>query len=575
MIKDENLMISANFPATVKSTILDSEHTRIHVSWEEMPVEKPMLNIHWSRPLIDIQYLWHPSCGLNRSLPPDWGGNIGSRVASSAPVICYYNNAGRNRYTVALSDVRTNIQSRFGVREEDGTLSCRVEIPLDATGLTHEYEIILYRSEKDCPMEEAIARVARWWEEDCGMAPMPVPEYARLPMYSAWYSFHQATIAADIEAEAARAVKLGMKTIIVDDGWQTSDGNRGYGYCGDWRPTPEKIPDMRAHVEKIHALGMKYILWYSVPFVGEWSAHWAEFSQKILGFNARLHAGVLDPRYPEVRQYLIDTYKNALLDWNLDGFKLDFIDSFYPSNGSPAPTPDMDYVLVEDAVVRLMTDVMDTLRAIKPDILIEFRQSYIGPAMRTFGNMLRVGDCPACFLKNRVGVADLRLMGGNTAIHSDMLMWHPEDAVENAARQILNIIFGVAQISVRLERIPADHMMMLAFWTDFMVRHQPLLSAPLEVESPQQLYPLLRTRLEDEEAIAVYEIRHVTRLRDAKTVYLFNGSAEAEMILTQETPRALHAQVFDCMGQPVREVDLPAATLLTLDVPVSGFAILN
>ena len=75
----------------------------------------------------------------------------------------------------------------------------------------------------------------------------------------------------------------------------------------------------------------------------------------------------------------------------------------------------MDYAGLDQAVQRLMVDVMRELRAIKSDILIEFRQRYIGPAMREFGNMFRVGDCPENASTNRVGVVDLRLTSGHTA----------------------------------------------------------------------------------------------------------------------------------------------------------------
>ena len=159
------------------------------------------------------------------------------------------------------------------------------------------------------------------------------------------------------------------------------------------------------------------------------------------------------------------------------------------------PAEGMDYVKMEDAILRLMTDVMQALRAIKPDILIEFRQSYIGPAMRTFGNMFRVADCPYDPLTNRVGVVDLRLMSGDTAVHSDMLMWHADEPVEVAARQLLNVLFGVPQISVRLDKVSEEHRRMLAFWTAFFAEHRALLAAPMEVESPELLYPLVRTRL--------------------------------------------------------------------------------
>ncbi len=570
----KDLTITSNTDLKITVSEPSPVQTALHFSWTSLPCEKPSVEIGWSMPLDDIQYEWYPTCGMNRSLHVDWYSPEKSRISSSAPVFCFYNTAGRSRFTMALSDVLTEINSSLGVREEDGTLLCSVQIPLDATGLTHEYDITLYRDYEDVSFAEALRRVSRWWETDCGLAPMPVPEAARLPLYSAWYSFHQATIASEIEAECARAVRLGLKTIIVDDGWQTSDGNRGYGFCGDWRPTPEKIPDMRAHVAAVHALGMKYMLWYSVPFVGEWSEHWESFKGMLLRHDARHHAGVLDPRYPAVREYLTGTYVNALREWDLDGFKLDFIDSFIPTTHAPAPTAEMDYITVEDAVVRLMTDVMHSLRAIKPDILIEFRQSYIGPAMRTYGNMFRVGDCPADPVSNRVGVVDLRLLSGSTAVHSDMLMWHKDDAVENAARQVLSVIFGVPQISVLLDRIPADHLKMVTFWTGFFTKHHELLAAPIEVESPQNLYPLVRARLGGEEAVAVYD-RHAVTLSDAPCTYLFNATADDFLILRCESPRALHAEVFSCLGEAVGEADLPAASLHELKLPVSGFAVIR
>ena len=60
-----------------------------------------------------------------------------------------------------------------------------------------------------------------------------------------------------------------MKVLIVDDGWQTDDTNRGYAFCGDWQISPRRFPDMPAHVRRVHEMGLKYIVWYAVPFVGK------------------------------------------------------------------------------------------------------------------------------------------------------------------------------------------------------------------------------------------------------------------------------------------------------------------
>ncbi|PHB05610.1 alpha-galactosidase, partial [Bacillus pseudomycoides] len=85
-----------------------------------------------------------------------------------------------------------------------------------------------------------------------------------LPMYSTWYSFHQDISDNEIEKQCEIAKQLGCGAVIVDDGWQTEDDHRGYAYCGDWEVSPKRIVGMREHVERVHDLGMKYLLWYSV-----------------------------------------------------------------------------------------------------------------------------------------------------------------------------------------------------------------------------------------------------------------------------------------------------------------------
>ena len=77
-----------------------------------------------------------------------------------------------------------------------------------------------------------------------------------------------------------------------------------------------------------HKIGIKVVLWYAVPFVGKNTALGPRFKDKSLRFSETTAAYTLDPRYPEVRQDLDRHLRKALRDWNLDGFKLDFIDRF-------------------------------------------------------------------------------------------------------------------------------------------------------------------------------------------------------------------------------------------------------
>lgn len=468
MMGDENRTsryeVDSSLAARVTYVEKGPEETEVCITWDGPAEPNPYVELRYQMPSTGIQYCWHPTCHLDRPVMGEWR-TVTTQISRSAPVFCLMGSDGIARYTLALSDCVRRIETVMGIHEEDACIACRIRIPLN--GLSGVYRIVLRESWARATLPEALDSVRAWWEM-LGMEPMAVPDAARLPIYSTWYSYHQAVVAADIEAECRLAVALGMHTAIVDDGWQTDDGNRGYGYCGDWQPSTNKIPDMRVHVRAVQEMGIRYMLWYSVPFIGRHAQAWNRFEGKLLYFIDRLEAGVLDPRYPDVRSYLVDTYVQALVDWGLDGFKLDFIDSFQMGDLAKSGDPAMDIPVLEEAVWRLMTDVKQALAFIKTEILIEFRQSYIGPMMRTYGNMFRVADCPASELRNRVGVIDLRLLSGDTAVHSDMIMWHPMEPVEHAARQVLTALFGVAQISVRLAELPDTHRRMLRFWLGFM-----------------------------------------------------------------------------------------------------------
>ena len=144
------------------------------------------------------------------------------------------------------------------------------------------------------------------------------------------------------------------------------------------------------------------------------------------------------------------------------------------------------------AVDRLLSDVITRLKTIKPDILIEFRQNYIGPAVRKYGNIFRAADCPADIAVHRVRMVDLRLFSGNTAVHSDMLEWNMASTAEVAARQLLNVIFSVPQISIRFAELPPEHRKMLSFWLNWLVeQREVLLQGRFMPYHPELNYPVI------------------------------------------------------------------------------------
>ncbi len=548
----------------------------IAVTFAQPTVPQPIV-LKGYYPCKDIYTVWGPSMGLNPSLGYSWSKRTtASRLASGAPIHALLSQGGQNRLTFALSDAATPHEIATGVLEEDGTLECEIRLFTRPISAITAYKVTLRIDTADRPFYESVAEVEDWWAEKCGYPRAYVPEAAKLPLYSAWYSFHQRTIPEEITAQCRLAKRLGMDVLIVDDGWQTEDGSRGYAFCGDWEVCPAKIPDMKAFVDAVHAEGMKFVLWYSVPFVGTQTEMYKRFSDKVLGrFSGQgdLQWTCLDPRYPDVREALIDIYRRAMLDWGLDGFKLDFIDSFsLHSEASFAFDDRRDTQSLEEGVDKLLDGITKALRAIDPEVLIEFRQSYIGPVIRKYGNMFRVGDCPADPIKNRAFGVQLRYLLRGSAVHSDMLMWHYEDTPEAAAKQVIPTLVTVPQISVLLDQIPESHSRMLKNYLSFWRAHrETLLEGKLTAESPESDYSLVRTE-RDGELIAIAYLPVPLTVKGAyDRVILINGTAVSTLAVRFEKGMSrMKWKIFDCEGELVEEGITMGDGIADYDVPESG-----
>ncbi len=518
--------------------------------------EDVMIIAAWEFPVLDIVGRWHPICYFDRSIRADWCFGERSMSSISAPVMTFFNENGENKGTFAVSEALKEVRMRIGVHEENGTMKCEVHVNLGKYD-KEEYAFKIMIDFRNVPYEKSIAEVGKWWEQECGFTPADVPEDAKNPMYSFWYSYHQDFSEQEVEAECRRAKEMGFRSVILDDGWQTDDTNRGYGYCGDWEVAEKKIKDMKKHVQVVHDMGMKYLIWYSVPYVGMYSEVWERFKDKLIWVDQIQKAGVLDIRYQEVREYLSNIYVDAVKKWDLDGLKLDFIDEFYERSTTLLANEAMDCSCLQEALNKLLEETMKKLKHIKPDILIEFRQRYIGPAIRQYGNMLRVCDCPNSGLSNRVGVVDLRLLSGNTAVHSDPVMWHRDEKPEIATLQMIACLFATLQFSVRLDTLSEGQKQMVQNYLTFMKEHKGLLQeTPIEAKEPQNLYPEVRVRNEETEIIALYSGNRVVMLGDGQEESIIvNGTQVTNIYVESAQEMEAEITIIDCYGKIISKTN--------------------
>jgi len=533
-------------------------------------IPKPV-HLRWRLPAINIKGVWRCGGIHDKRLRYDWElDHLQSRISVDAPVLCVFGHGDENVMTFACSDAINLLELNAVLREEDNHLYCHITFFAERHPEITNYEAEIRVDTRAVQFSQALQEVGCWWEGFEALKPCEVPPLAKVPLYSTWYNYHQSLDEVSLLKECETANKLGYELIILDDGWQTLDSNRGYDYTGDWKP--ERFPDMAKFVEQVHKTGMKIGLWYSVPFCGEKSKAYQQFRGKFLTENHRW-APVFDPRYPEVRQYLIDIYTKALSLWNLDAFKLDFIDDFkvYPET-ELTKADGRDFANVNEAVDKLLTDVTAALKTIKPDIGIEFRQQYIGPALRKFGNMFRAFDCPNDPVSNRIRIADVKLLCGNTAVHSDMLTWHTNEKVELAAIQLLNSFFGVLQMSVLLNELSDEHFKMVEFYTNYWKSNADIfMNGTFVANSPLANYPYLSSAKNGKTIYGVYEDVIIQIDPKASEIDLLNGKT-SEYVLVK-TNEKWNLTVLDCMGKVVEEKQVNnQQNIHYIEVPVSGIA---
>lgn len=575
------LTVNEGFSAGTEEKQTSDGITEIKISAVSDVPKKLELKLEWETENIGAHMTWSPLRYDDKAVRPWWSDLAWheSNAMMSAPIVCDVAYDDTNRITVACSDAQNRVRICSGVVEETARLVHKVLINVDCS--VKSYEAIVRIDVRELPFYRCVEDTARWWESFKGYQAAAAPSAAREPVYSTWYSFHRSVDTAEIIKQCRYFASLGCKTVIVDDGWQTKSVENGYSYCGDWEPHPAKVDDMKRFVDEVHGVGMKFLLWFSVPFVGVNSKAYERFKDKMLCKSHMANTWIIDPRYPEVREYLINIYKKALTEWGLDGFKLDFIDSFSqtrnPDDVMGTVKDGMDFVSVYDAVDRLMKDVLGQLREIKSDVMIEFRQGYMGPLMRTFGNMLRVADCPCDSLSNRIGSLALRMTGGGTAVHSDMVMWNYTEPAETAAFQLTNTLFAVPQISVLYEKLPQEHIEMIRSYLGFWKKYRDvLLDGNMMYKGYAANYSFVAATLKNVTVGAVYSGKIAYVEASENEFAIVNASMDTELYIESKRGAEYTFAVTDCFGNKVHGGSVRLGALpAKISVPVNGRIILK
>ncbi len=500
---------------------------------------------------------------------------VKSNFSFGLPTLSAVSEGNKNYVTVGLSDSDNDSSISFCVQDfrEKDEVEFTVKL-LCGREKKNEYSVFLRIDEREIPLCETLKEQTSWFS---GFYPQPTnyPSVCEEPLYSSWYNFHQHPSADALYDELVIASKAGFKTVIIDDGWQyDGNGTSDYIDCGDWAFSKEKFPDPKGFTDAVHSLGMKVALWLPVPYVGFNTKAHAKFKDKLLyeegvmfEDGGAINAGILDVRYKEVRTHIVDVVK-GLMSYGFDGMKLDFVDDFKITDATPPANDLMDEKDLSSAIIKLLEELTAGIKSIKSDAMIEFRQNYIGPSIVRFANMLRVADCAFDSITNRIAIADLRMLNYNLAIHSDMLLWGKTETEENVARQLLNVVFSVPQISVLLKNLPENHFVILknfiSYWTE---NRKTLLHGNFTVKDEDCTYSVLAAEDDDKNIVALYLKNDFTY--SGKRTDILNGS-RSNKIYVDFGKYTADVSVYDCKGLLVSQQKCNG--VVAINVPIGGRA---
>jgi alpha-galactosidase len=249
------------------------------------------------------------------------------------------------------------------------------------------------------------------------------PETAYEPIWCAW-GFRRDFTMDQIMGALPKVKELGFEWAVLDDGWQTAEG--------DWYLVESKFPrgdrDMKGLVEKIHDYGLKAKLWWAPLAVDPGTDLIEDHSDYLLlnrkGMKQEISwwdAYYLCPAYPPVKEYTRELVVKIMKDWDFDGLKIDgqhlnaSPPCTNPAHGHPRPEESVE------AMPEFFKLIYETARSIKPDAVVEICPCGTAYSFHTMPYMNQpVASDPESSWQIRLkGKTFKALMGPSTAYYGD------------------------------------------------------------------------------------------------------------------------------------------------------------
>ena len=426
------------------------------------------IEIKLAIPLIDIQGCWFSELSAPLIFLP-WEITLDSAAQKNIPFISFFNRKGENKFSFGSTNFIDNAHISAKMNQQNCSYDITFLQRFSEISVGKEYFFVI--DSQNISWQNSLKNFR---EAGCFLG-ADFPASAFDPVYCTWYAVHAELSQEWVENNAEIAKNLGFKTFILDDGWCFDKEKRvnpetlpdWYQYIGDWELSTVKFPNWQAHRQKMRSIGLNYLFWVTPFLIGYDSNFYKTHGETSVIPPLKEGCQVLNINHFEACKAMIEKLPQVMKKYDLDGLKIDFIDSVLPKKLDDSGGK------IYDFCCRLSQAIRD----IKSNALIEFRESYNTPLTLSLATQFRVCDVPFDYMENFRRLARIRLqLGDAVPIHADPIYFHPNETAENVAKHFIAALVGVPMLSIELMNLKSEYALIIKTYLDFYYRHQETLN---------------------------------------------------------------------------------------------------
>jgi len=427
-----------------------------------------------------------------------------SRLQSDMSIVSGISAVDKNVITLASFD---DFKSRYTgidvLRENDWLLFTfnffKTSSP-DAELLEYKVKILL--DLRDEQFSKSIRESVQWRLDKENNTSITKVDYSLLPVYSLWYPMNRNIPLENVTHYFDSISSMGFRSVLFDDGWQNVV-RFDVKPNGEWDPSEATI--VKEFMNKVHEKNMKVALWYSQPFLGAHKYVFEKYDGKYLQYITSSQP-ILDIRYPDIRKYLSDIYKNVITEWNVDGIWFNYLNGYYPDEHIIV-TKDIgrDFVSVRKSLDSLRSQMKSEMLADNPNLSINQSYPAVGP-LHTSNTQTINGFLGTTVLGEvREKLINNRLMYGEYSPFMEIMGIHPKDPPVDVALKFQSILFGAPYISYFSYTLPENLRETLSFWIRYWKSNVVyLMESDFEAYDPVHRYTVVKAGNETKQIVVYY-----------------------------------------------------------------------